>query len=132
MKKKLINSTNNNTEKRKRKLKFTPLEQHNNSIGDLAKRIKYLRVKHNLSQQELANRMGKDKTLVYRIESGKHDTRYTTLVATADAMEVPLSSITNIKTHNQKILYCTNHKCKKFNQHIPFNYKEDIVSKKIK
>ena len=54
----------------------------------LAKKIKLLREKIGLSQSELANRLGKDKQWMQRIESGKHKLRNTTLDLVASGLEV--------------------------------------------
>jgi len=63
------------------------LEKQNHK---LAKKIKSLREKAGLTQSELANRLGKDKQWMQRIESGKHTLRNATLDLVANGLEVPV------------------------------------------
>ncbi len=105
------------------------MQNPDNLLLTLAERIRNLRVGFNLSQEELAIKMYKDKQFIQRIESGKYNPHFITIAAIADALNVPLSILVNIKTTNQKTLYCSNHTCRKFNQHSHyFNNGGAIVS----
>ncbi len=63
----------------------------------LAERIKSFRTKRGLTQAQLANRMGKDKQFIQRLESGKHDPKFTTLQKVAEGLGIVVGNLTKVK-----------------------------------
>jgi DNA-binding XRE family transcriptional regulator len=56
-------------------------------------RIRDARVTADLSQVELANRVGADHKTIHRIEYGQSDPRLTLLLRIAQAVDVPLAEL---------------------------------------
>ena len=69
------------------------------SAERLAKNIKFLREKKQLTQVDLADLIGRDERLIRRLESGRYDLKVSTLVVLAAALEVSMDDLVN-KTHN--------------------------------
>lgn len=62
-------------------------------LGDLAKRLKLLREKQQLSQSELARRCGIDHGAFSRIESGSNEPTWRTLKSIANGLGIPMYAI---------------------------------------
>ena len=56
----------------------------------LNKNIKFLRLKHGISQQRLANKIGIDRSTISRIENNEIETTIDNAIKIADALNVPL------------------------------------------
>lgn len=56
----------------------------------LNENIKYLRTKNGVSQQELANKVGIDRSTISRIENNEIDTTIDNAVKIAEALNIPL------------------------------------------
>ena len=62
----------------------------------IAVRLKQVRTEMKLTQAGLAELLGKDKQFIQRLESGKSDPLLSTLYDMAQAIQKPLTYITNI------------------------------------
>lgn len=59
----------------------------------LAERIKALRKERNMSQEEMAEKLGTNHTHVVRMEKGTQDFRLSSLLKIADALEVEIGDL---------------------------------------
>ena len=62
-------------------------------IENIAKRIKILRERQKISQEELAARSGISRGYLARLETGRHDPTITTLEKLAKALKVPVGKL---------------------------------------
>lgn len=62
-------------------------------LKELGKRIKEIRKSKGLTQLDLAVRVNKDYTSVGRLETGRTNPTYTTLLKVAEGLEVSLSEL---------------------------------------
>lgn len=62
----------------------------------LIKRIKHLRTEKGWSQAELANRMGKDKQSIQRLEQGKVNPGFLFLRDVASVLNISLSQLMDV------------------------------------
>lgn len=69
----------------------------NQLILKVANRIKELRLKNNLSQQELAALLDYEKSNMSRLESGKVDAKISTYYKVAQALGITLSELLDVE-----------------------------------
>jgi transcriptional regulator with XRE-family HTH domain len=62
-------------------------------IENIAMRIKILRKRQKISQEELAARSGISRGYLARLETGRHDPTITTLEKLAKALKVPVGKL---------------------------------------
>jgi transcriptional regulator with XRE-family HTH domain len=62
-------------------------------IENIAMRIKILRERQKISQEELAARSGISRGYLARLETGRHDPTITTLEKLAKALNVPVGKL---------------------------------------
>ena len=62
----------------------------------LAKRIKALRLEKNMTQEELAEKMGTNHTHVVRMEKGSQDFRISSLLKISQALEIELGELVTL------------------------------------
>jgi transcriptional regulator with XRE-family HTH domain len=62
-------------------------------IENIAMRIKILRERQKISQEELAARSGISRGYLARLETGRHDPTITTLEKLAKALKVPVGKL---------------------------------------
>jgi transcriptional regulator with XRE-family HTH domain len=62
-------------------------------IENIAMRIKILRKRRKISQEELAARSGISRGYLARLETGRHDPTITTLEKLAKALKVPVGKL---------------------------------------
>jgi len=62
----------------------------------LATQIKMYREKLNLSQEELAERCGFDRTYISMLECGKRNISFLNLIKLSDGLEISISSLTGV------------------------------------
>jgi transcriptional regulator with XRE-family HTH domain len=65
----------------------------NRILQALASRIKELRVKKNMSQEELAHRSGLSRTGMGFLETGKRWPRLDTLMSVAEGLNIPVDEL---------------------------------------
>lgn len=63
----------------------------------LSKRIKDLRIKKGISQELLAEKIDRSREFVNRIEKGKNQISFTTLIRLAIAFDIPLKELVDLK-----------------------------------
>lgn len=76
-------------------LQDQPNMKPNKDVKQLAERVKHFREKKGWSQAELANRMGRDKQWIQRVENGTTNIRYTSLCAIAKCLGVSIKKLTD-------------------------------------
>jgi transcriptional regulator with XRE-family HTH domain len=69
----------------------------NKDLKQLSARVKYFREKKGWSQAELANRMGRDKQWIQRVENGTTNIKFTSICRIAKCLDIPVSKLTDIK-----------------------------------
>ena len=62
-------------------------------IENIAMRIKILRERQKISQEELAARLGISRGYLARLETGRHDPTIATLEKPAKALKVPVGKL---------------------------------------
>lgn len=62
----------------------------------LAKRIKTLRLEKNMTQEELAEKMGTNHTHVVRMEKGSQDLRISSLLKISQSFEIELGELVTL------------------------------------
>lgn len=72
-------------------------------------KIKYLRKKDNMSQQELANKLKINRNNLSRIETGKSEPNASLIIKIANLFKIDVNSLLNIDydepSHEEKIKY---------------------------
>ena len=69
----------------------------NKDLKQLSARVKYFREKRGWTQAELANRMGRDKQWIQRVENGTTNIKFTSICRIAKYIGIPVSKLTDIK-----------------------------------
>jgi transcriptional regulator with XRE-family HTH domain len=69
----------------------------NKDLKQLSARVKYFREKKGWSQAELANRMGRDKQWIQRVENGTTNIKFTSICRIAKCLGIAVSKLTDIK-----------------------------------
>ena len=67
------------------------------TLFKLGQKIRYERIKRNMSQEELAFKADLNFRSISYIECGKHDVKFTTLEKIANALEIELTDIVQFK-----------------------------------
>lgn len=65
-------------------------------LGKLGRRIRFLREKIGLSQEELSFKADLHRTYLSQLELGKRNPSYTTLLKLADALSIDITDLLNI------------------------------------
>lgn len=70
---------------------------------DLGRAIKLCRTQRNLTQEQLANRIGISKSYLSLIERGRRDPNFSTIKEIASALEVPVSILVFLATDGEEL-----------------------------
>jgi transcriptional regulator with XRE-family HTH domain len=71
--------------------------QHQKYFLTVGKNLLSLREQMGLSQQELANKCNVDRAKISKIENGRVDFMYSTLIEIANALDIDIGELTNLK-----------------------------------
>ena len=74
-------------------------------MNNFGERIKQLRIQKNMTQQELAEKLGyKSRSTINKIELGKNDLHQTKIMAFADALDTTPAYLLGIEQHSTYVL----------------------------
>ncbi len=74
--------------------------EKNNELIKLANRIKFVRIKRNFSQEELANICDFDRTYISLLERAKRNPSYYNLLRLSNGLDISLSTLLEFQNDN--------------------------------